>query len=117
MTYLLPENLASRKHVNAWLCEPLSADIARSLMRLSAAEDIRRVSIMPDVHLAGEFCIGTVVATNSLLYPGAVGNDVWCGMAAVSFDASADLLNDERAAATILTGLYESVPTNKHPRR
>ena len=116
MTSPLPDVLASRKHVHAWLCEPLSADVTQSLQRLAAAEDVQRVAVMPDVHLAGEFCIGTVVATNSILYPGAVGSDIGCGMAAVGFDASAELLNDERVAARILTGLYESVPTTKHSR-
>ena len=38
-----------------------------------ASDDVRRVAVMPDVHLAADVCVGTVVATGSTLYPNAVG--------------------------------------------
>src|SRR5262249_30605975 len=62
-----------------------------------------------------EVCFGTVVATKRLLYPEAVGGDIGCGMAAVRFSCAAQLLDDERVAARILAGLYEAVPTMRHP--
>ncbi len=67
----------SNKHVSSelgfptWLTEPLSHDVATSLRRLSAAEDVQRIAVMPDVHLAGDVCVGTAVATSRLLYPAA----------------------------------------------
>jgi len=70
---------------------------------------------MPDVHLGRDACIGAVVATSRLIYPAAVGSDIGCGMAAVQFEVDADLLSDKRAAASVLSGLYQRVPSNKHP--
>jgi tRNA-splicing ligase RtcB (3'-phosphate/5'-hydroxy nucleic acid ligase) len=115
MTYLLPEALASRPHVGGWLSEPLPEDVQQSLLRLSAAEDVRQLAVMPDVHLAADVCIGTAVATREVIYPSAVGSDIGCGMAAIAFAAGADVLSDEQAAASIVAGLYEMVPANKHP--
>ena len=68
---------------------------------------------MPDVHLAADVCIGTVVATSQTLYPNAVGGDIGCGVAALAFDCEAARLDDERTAAAILAGLYRADPA--HP--
>lgn len=99
--------------VRQWLVEPLPADVARSIERLAAAPDVRHVAVMPDVHLSGEVCVGVAMATERLIYPAAVGSDIGCGMAAIRFDASADLLADEAAAARVLAGLYARVPSLK----
>ncbi len=101
-------------NVAMWVAEPLPAEVRQSLERLASADDVQRVAVMPDVHLAGEVCVGVVVATQHLLYPAAVGNDIGCGMAAIRFDASAGLLADERAATRVLSGLYRHVPSLKH---
>ncbi len=97
-----------------WVAEPVPADVRQSLERLSQSDDVQHVAVMPDVHLAGDVCVGVAVATRNLLYPAAVGNDIGCGMAAIRFDASASLLADERAAARVLSGLYRRVPSLKH---
>ena len=34
-----------------------------------ASDDVRRIAVMPDVHLSADVCIGTVVATGGTLYP------------------------------------------------
>jgi len=117
MTHPLPEPLASQPHVFGWLCGPLPEDVLRSLERLATADDVQHLAIMPDVHLAGEVCIGTVLATAQTIYPAAVGSDIGCGMAAIAFDTDAELLCDEQSAARLLAGLYASVPTNKHSSR
>src|SRR5262249_47183212 len=46
----------------------------------------------------------------------AVGSDLGCGMAAVRFAASSDLLSDAGRAADLLEALYRRVPSNRHPR-
>ena len=102
------------KKVRSWLVEPMPALVAKSIERLASADDVRHVVVLPDLHLAHDVCIGTVLATSRLIYPGAVGGDIGCGMAAVRFDADADLLADEPSAARVLSGLYQSVPTNRH---
>lgn len=100
--------------LTTWLTEPLSRDVERSVDRLRRSEDVQHVALMPDVHLSRDVCIGAVVATNDLVYPSAVGGDIGCGMAALAFDAEAALIDNERAAASVLKGFYEYVPANKH---
>jgi tRNA-splicing ligase RtcB (3'-phosphate/5'-hydroxy nucleic acid ligase) len=102
--------------VQYWLAEPLAPDVARSINRVASAPDVRHVAVLPDVHLAGEVCVGLVVATEELIYPSAVGGDIGCGMAAVRLLADADLLADESRAARLMAGLYGRVPANKHSR-
>jgi tRNA-splicing ligase RtcB len=97
-----------------WLSEPPSADVRAALKRLSHCEDVRHVAVMPDVHLAHDVCIGTVLGTSRLLYPAAVGGDIGCGMSALAFDATADELLDRNNAAQLLAALYERVPANRH---
>lgn len=108
MTEKLPENMV------AWLAEPLPRDVRTSLTRLAQADDVQHVAVMPDVHLAGDVCNGTVLATSELIYPVAVGNDVGCGMLAVACNLPARVLADEVTAGRILNGMSSRVPVNKH---
>lgn len=100
--------------ISKWLTGPLSRDIIKSVDRITKTEDVQHVALMPDVHLAKEVCIGTVVATKRLIFPASVGGDIGCGMAAVCFDSDADILTDEQSAAQLLSGLGRCVPTNRH---
>ncbi|WP_010583188.1 RtcB family protein [Schlesneria paludicola] len=87
-----------------------------SLQRLVTSDDVRHVAVMPDVHLAGEVCNGTVVATGDLIYPLAVGGDIGCGMLAVAIDLPADAISSDRNAGRVLGDLYARVPSIKHAR-
>ena len=100
--------------IATWLPAPLSAEVAAALRRLADADDVARIAVMPDVHLAEDVCIGTVVATRSVLYPAAVGGDIGCGVATLKFDAAAALLDDPRLAASVLDGFTRRVPTLRH---
>lgn len=77
-----------------------------------ALEDARHVAIMPDVHLARGFCVGTVLATSQLIYPSAVGNDIGCGMLALAFNADAKAI-DQTLATRLLALLPKLVPANR----
>ncbi len=103
--------------IHRWLAEPLPSDVRRSIERLAVAEDIQHIAVMPDVHLSGDVCVGLAVATRRLIYPAAVGGDIGCGMAALPFDADADVLRDAAAAATLLKGLQACIPAMRHPRK
>ncbi len=103
--------------VRCWAERPLPHDVQAAIDRLSRSDDVRRIAIMPDVHLSADVCNGTVVATSRTLYPNAVGGDIGCGVAALAFDGEAVLLDDERAAARILAGLYRAVPLARHGRQ
>ena len=94
-----------------------ACDVAHSIEALRQADDVWHVAVMPDVHLATDVCIGIALATTELIYPSAVGNDIGCGMAAVAFDIEASAIDNEHAAARLLAGLYESIPSNKHRRK
>lgn len=99
-----------------WIADPLPRDVEQALERLARAEDVAHIAVMPDVHLASDVCIGTVVATRKVIYPEAVGGDIGCGMAAIRLGCEASALDDERAAARILAGLHGAVPAIRHPR-
>jgi tRNA-splicing ligase RtcB len=103
-------------NVKAWLVEPLAPEVRTAIQRTASAEDVQRVAIMPDVHLAGDVCIGTVIATSRLIYPAAVGGDVGCGIAAAAFDLAADALYDAGRAAELLGRLRDLVPSIRHAR-
>ncbi len=100
--------------ITAFTAEPLAADVQRALARLARRNDVVAIAVMPDVHLAREVCIGTVVATANALMPEAVGGDIGCGMAAVRLDAAPDALADRAVADAVLTGLAEAIPTARH---
>ena len=102
--------------VRAWLTEPISKEVAQAIGALAELDDVERIAVMPDVHLAKEVCVGLAIATRARIYPAAVGSDIGCGMAAVRCQASVDVLADERAAARLLAGLHQRVPSLKHRR-
>lgn len=83
--------------VHRWLSEPMAKDVSLALERLARAPGVRRIAVMPDVHLAEHVCVGTVVATDGVVYPQAVGGDIGCGMATLRLAASRDVLTAERA--------------------
>ena len=100
--------------VHGWLAGPLSADVARSLERLARAPAVRHLAVMPDVHRAGEVCVGVALATEGLVYPAAVGGDIGCGMAAARFDVPAEaILRDPPLGDALLAGLARAVPSLK----
>lgn len=103
-------------HLRQWTFEPLADDVSGALARLARSEDVCAIAVMPDVHLADDVCVGTVVATRHLLYPNAVGGDIGCGMAALAFDGPASVC-DRRAAARILAGFSDLAPILKQRGR
>lgn len=88
--------------------------VVASIERMRRLDDARHVAVMPDVHLAHGVCVGTVLATSRLLYPGAVGGDIGCGMAALGFDADADVLASAAAGRDVLRRLSRVVPIHRH---
>lgn len=100
--------------VKAWLAEPMSPEVAAAVARLARAPGVRRVAVMPDVHLAKAVCVGCVVATDGPLYPQAVGGDIGCGVMCVPLDAGVDALEREKCADQALGALRTAVPILKH---
>jgi tRNA-splicing ligase RtcB len=104
--------------IASWLAEPMDQKVAAAIERLRRTPDVRRVAVMPDVHLASDVCVGTVLATDRLLFPGAVGGDIGCGMLALAFDAQASTLGARRAVVgRLLAALRFAVPMIRRHRR
>lgn len=97
-----------------WVSHRLDDDVQRSLRNLQRLPDIQHMAVMPDVHLAGPVCIGTVLATEHTVYPDAVGGDIGCGILAIQFDGEAHAIRGAAEAAWLLTKLIDTVPINRH---
>ena len=110
-------NKRSLAPVRTWLAAPMDHDVSEAVERLRGAPDVQQIAVMPDVHLASDVCIGTVVATSRLIYPQAVGGDIGCGMLAVGFDVEATALRDPGIAGRVLAGLGRAVPARRRNRR
>jgi tRNA-splicing ligase RtcB len=102
--------------VKTWLAMPMEESARLAIERFRRAEDVVRIAVMPDVHLAGDVCVGTVTATRRLVYPSAVGGDIGCGMVAVAFYASADALRDASNAGALLRLLGQKIPAQRRHR-
>jgi hypothetical protein len=48
---------------------PVPRDVQNAIERLARSEDVRRIAIMPDVHLSADGCVGTVVGTRGWSIP------------------------------------------------
>ncbi|MDC0717882.1 RtcB family protein [Nannocystis bainbridge] len=106
---------AAPASLTRFVAEPPPRAVTDALERLRHLGDVARIAVMPDVHLAEGVCVGTVVATRTLLLPAAVGGDIGCGMAAVACDVEASALDDAHTAAAVLVGLQRAIPALRHP--
>lgn len=93
---------------------PPPAEVQAALARLARLDDVVQIAVMPDVHLSREVCIGTVIATEGLLYPAAVGGDIGRGVSAMRVNLDADVVTGEDASGAVLAGLRGLVPGLKH---
>src|ERR1700756_2520271 len=85
-----------------WLAMPMETAAHAVIERARRAEDVVHIAVMPDVHLAGDVCVGTAMATRELISPSAVGGAIGCGMLALAFEASAAILAGAATAGTFL---------------
>jgi len=70
---------------------------------------------MPDVHLSHSVCVGTVVATDAIIYPDAVGGDIGCGISTLRFEGDPERVH--QGAAALMERLRRSVPILRHRQR
>lgn len=90
----------------------LPSEVRAFLERVRALPDVARVAVMPDVHLAGEACVGMVVATRATLRPFLLGSDLGCGVAAMHLGDARRL---DGAEERVLRGLVARIPLLAHP--
>ena len=96
--------------IDRFWASPPDREAQDLLRRIEQLDDLRQLVVLPDVHAASGSCVGAVVATDSWVYPEAVGSDIGCGMAALRFAGEATPLADARIAARLLAGLSAAVP-------
>ena len=87
----------------------LDPDVRRFVDRVCRAVDVAAMAVMPDVHLAGRACVGTVIATRTLLVPELLGSDLGCGVAALALGIdvrSLDRARLERALCALSRALH-----------
>lgn len=94
----------------AFTATPVDVAISRSLERRLRDPAIVRLVILPDVHLAGEVCVGCVIATRDRIFPEAVGGDIGCGVTTIRCELPADRIDNEETARRILLELPRVVP-------
>jgi tRNA-splicing ligase RtcB len=109
-------NECAKAPVATWLSERMPEPVSRAIAKLATCDDVVKIAVMPDVHLAADVCNGVAVATRQRLYPQAVGGDIGCGMTALRLDGSAGLLRSRHQAQQILKGLETAVPIERHSR-
>ena len=102
------------ERVAHWLVQPLPKDVQNRVQQMARCDDVVRIAVLPDVHLAKEYCVGTAVATRSRIMPFAVGGDIGCGMVALRVNELAERLISRQSSQQLLRLLGRFVPFNKH---
>jgi tRNA-splicing ligase RtcB len=95
--------------VKSWCREPEEGAIDQAANLASLPFAFKHISLMPDVHKGYGMPIGSVLATNGVVVPNAVGVDIGCGMAAMKFNITSitkpmleTILGDIRKAIPII---------------
>src|SRR6266568_4277831 len=70
---------------------------------------VGHVAAMPDLHVAHGIAVGTVLATDGVVVPSALGGDLGCGVSAVRFDLPARALS-RPDLQRILSGWAARIP-------
>lgn len=71
------------------------------------------LALMPDLHGGKGMPIGTVLATNGVVIPNAVGVDIGCGMCAVKTTVHLSELTPEVLRKQIMRGIRKRIPLGK----
>ena len=71
------------------------------------------VALMPDLHGGKGMPIGTVLATNGVVIPNAVGVDIGCGMCAVKTNIRVETVTPEVLRKKIMRGIRKQIPLGK----
>lgn len=103
--------------VRWWLSESVEEGVRGAIDRMSRLDDVVRIVVLPDVHVAGDICVGTATATRRLLYPAAVGGDIGCGMLAIGLKADASMLRRGEIAGAVLRRFCQTIPATRRNRR
>jgi len=88
--------------VSRFLAAPLDHQAKRQIQRAAGLPDVRRLIVLPDAHAGHVVCNGCVLATESAIYPDAVGRDIGCGYAAARLTGDTAWCEDRELLREIL---------------
>mgnify|MGYP000856098478 CR=1 FL=1 len=74
---------------------PVEQGVWDQLKNLESLPFVSHIALMPDAHAGKGSTVGTVIATDKVIIPAAVGVDIGCGMNAVKLDLKASDLPDD----------------------
>jgi tRNA-splicing ligase RtcB len=97
--------------ISSWLAAPLDARAKRQIALMAALPGVQRLAVLPDAHAGSLLCNGVALATESAIYPDAVGRDIGCGYTAVRLVCEPEPLEHPRVLQTILERLCARVQT------
>lgn len=95
---VLDIKLKNGKPVFSW-CPIIEESATTQIRQMADLPFVEHISIMPDCHMGSSVPIGSVMATNSVIVPVAVGVDIGCGMASFRTNLT---LNDVSGKEEIL---------------
>jgi len=84
------------------------------LLNIANLPGVVHVKAMPDVHLGKGATVGSVIATENIVSPAAVGVDIGCGMAAVQTNLTSASFGDGDLAK-LRRSIERSVPVGNGP--
>jgi tRNA-splicing ligase RtcB (3'-phosphate/5'-hydroxy nucleic acid ligase) len=84
------------------------------LINIANLPGVVHVKAMPDVHLGKGATVGSVIATENIVSPAAVGVDIGCGMAAVRTNLTSQSFGDGDLAA-LRRSIERGVPVGNGP--
>ncbi|MFT3660536.1 MAG: RtcB family protein [Gordonia sp. (in: high G+C Gram-positive bacteria)] len=104
MSPAFPVPLSGQPNVKLWAHEHEIEQAALNQLRnIARLDPVRRVAVMPDVHLGKGATVGSVIAMEDAVSPAAVGVDIGCGVAGVKTTLRAADLPDD------LSGLRSAI--------
>ncbi len=106
---ILPDAGDAHVPIHVWSRRPpkQALEQLRVIARLPFV--VEHVAAMPDLHVASGVAVGTVFATEGVVVPAALGEDLGCGMSAVRFDVPAARL-DRRTLERLVSAVSRAVP-------
>ena len=104
-----------RVPVRLW-AEELEREAEEQIKNLARTPGVVHIAVMPDAHHGKGSTVGTVIATEKIVFPAAVGVDIGCGMAAVPTDLRAEDI-DADDLRQLRNSIERGVPTAMNTRR
>ena len=96
-------------HIFSW-CPQIEESAMLQMKTIAGLPFVKHISLMPDCHLGQNTCIGSVVATDSVLVPDFCGVDAGCGMGAIKTSLCREDIEDKDLRKKILHSFSRSIP-------